>query len=385
MEEKPWTVGTFRQNAIKIAREIRARGQLPILVGGTNYYIQALLFKDAILHDGGSEHSERTSLEQKWPILGSSVEDMLEELRRVDPVIAARWHPQDGRKIRRSLEIYLTTGKTASETYEQKRKWKATSNVYKVPEKNDESDETIGETEYSRPETESPLLFDPLILWVYADPDVLTTRLDKRVDDMIERGLLREAESMYAYLQKLESKGIMVDQSYGIWAAIGFKEFQSYLKMYHSNSESQETLENLKQQGLELTRIATRQYAKYQTNWVRVRLQKSVADNNVENRFFLLDGTNLTRWSQDVDDPAAKLAQLFLRGEQLPPPESLSDAAKQHLVSCVQRDICARHCQICDKTMMSEVDWEKHVKGKQHRRALKPKIDWRALYPREEA
>ena len=51
-----------------------------------------MLFRDAILDETGTRYGKGASLEHEWPILGSSTQDMLEELRRVDPVMAARWH-----------------------------------------------------------------------------------------------------------------------------------------------------------------------------------------------------------------------------------------------------------------------------------------------------
>lgn len=385
LEEKPWEVGTFRRNAIKVIKEIRSRGHLPILVGGTHYYTQALLFRDAILDDTGARHGKGANLEHKWPILGSSTENMLAELRRVDPAMAARWHPQDGRKIRRSLEIFLTTGRPASEIYEQQRMRKASLNAYEESKNSDGNYTSTDQTECLNPGMELPLLFDPLILWVHADPDVLRTRLDKRVDEMMERGLLSEAEFMHAHLQALEAKGIIVDQGCGIWTAIGYKEFKPYLEMYQSNLANDKPLKDLKQEGVELTRIATRQYAKYQARWIRLAMQKAVVDNHLETKFFLLDGTNLLRWSQDVDDPAARLTHTFLEGERLPLSKSLSDAADRLLVTSEKRHQLARYCQLCDKTMMSDTEWDQHVKGKKHTSALKPKIDWRALYPKNES
>lgn len=385
LKEKPWEVGTFRRNAIKVVKEIRSRGHLPILVGGTHYYTQALLFRDAILDDTGERHGKGADLEHKWPILGSSTEDMLAELKKVDPIMAARWHPRDGRKIQRSLEIFLTTGKPASEIYEQQRVRRVGTNTCQDFTKLDDYHTNTDGTERLNPEIEPSLLFDPLILWIHADPDVLRTRLNKRVDEMIERGLLSEAEFMYAHLQALESEGSIVDQSCGIWTAIGYKEFKSYLEAHQSNLADEKTLDDLKQEGIKLTRIATRQYAKYQAKWIRCSMQKAIVENNLENQFFLLDGTNLTHWSQDIDDLAAKLTRTFLGGERLPPPQTLSDAAERLLVTSEKRDQLARYCQLCDKTLMSDKEWDKHVKGKKHRGALKPKIDWRALYPKDES
>ena len=382
LEEKPWEVGTFRRNAIKVIKEIRSRGRLPILVGGTHYYTQALLFRDAILDDTGPRHGKGANLEHKWPILGSSTEDMLAELKRVDPVMAARWHPQDGRKIRRSLEIYLTTGKPASEIYEQQRARKVGLNTCQDSAEIDHNHTNTDDNRRPNHEKESSPLFDPLILWIHADPGVLKSRLDKRVDEMVERGLLSEAELMHAHLHTLESEGTIVDQSYGIWTAIGYKEFKSYLEGHQSNTANEKILKDLKMEGIELTRIATRQYAKYQARWIRFSMQKAIVDNKLENNFFLLDGTNLTCWSQEVDDHAVGLTRTFLAGERLPPPKSLSAIAERLLVTSEKKDQLARYCQLCDKTMMSEREWDKHVTGKGHTSALKPKIDWRALYPK---
>lgn len=385
LKEKPWDVGSFKQNAVKIVNEIRSRGRLPILVGGTHYYTQALLFKDAILDDANPRHGKGVSLEQRWPILGSSTENIMEELKRVDPVMAARWHPQDRRKIRRSLEIYLTTGITASETYARKRERKFSGDGLITSKQSDGNEASIDQADRVELEMKSRVFLDPLILWVHADSDILQKRLDKRIDDMIERGLLSEAKSTHTYLQELESEGIVIDQSCGIWAAIGFKELKPYLEMYNLNPTNDKALENLKQEGIECIRNATRQYAKYQARWIRLNMQEAIYDNKLDTSFFLLDGTNLTHWFQDVDSLAIKLTQMFLRGERLPSPESLSTAAKQLLMACEKQDYYARHCDLCDKTMMSNDEWDKHVKGKKHKRALKPKIDWRALYPKETA
>ena len=384
MGEKPWEVGTFRRNAMAAIKEIRSRGHLPILVGGTHYYTQALLFRDAILEDTGIRHGKSAYLEEKWPILGSSTENMLAELRKVDPAMAARWHPQDGRKIRRSLEIFLTTGKPASEIYEQQRARKAGLNTCQTSTKLKDNYTTTDGTAHLDPEMElSTELFDPLILWIHADPDVLKIRLDKRVDEMIERGLLSEAEYMHTHLQTLESEGTIVDQGCGIWTAIGYKEFKSYLEVYKTNSANEKTLKDLTHEGVELIRIATRQYAKYQARWIRLHMQKAIVDNKLENEFFLLDGTNLTRWSQEVENPATRLTHKLLAGERLPLPKSLSNIAESMLAISEKRDNLARYCQLCDKTMMSDEQWDLHVKGKKHTSALKPKIDWRALYPKD--
>lgn len=94
LHEQPWVVGTFVKKALRIIDEIRSRGKLPILVGGTQYYIQSLLFQDRLAEeeDGGSEAGEFiVDTKARWPILLQPTEVLLEELKKVDPIMAARW------------------------------------------------------------------------------------------------------------------------------------------------------------------------------------------------------------------------------------------------------------------------------------------------------
>lgn len=109
IDKEPWSVDDFKREATKAIQEIRGRGKLPILVGGTQYYVNPLLFPEVTLDEVQGDSS------QTFPVLEDSTEAMLQELKRVDPAMAERWHPNDRRKIRRSLEIYLQTGRPASE------------------------------------------------------------------------------------------------------------------------------------------------------------------------------------------------------------------------------------------------------------------------------
>jgi tRNA dimethylallyltransferase len=117
LDQPSWRITRFKREALKIIQEIRSRGKTPILVGGTHYYTQAVLFHKTILPsdqelDAASDDSAE---EEKFPILEASTEEMLQKLREVDPVMAERWHPNERRKIRRSLQIYLQTGRRASD------------------------------------------------------------------------------------------------------------------------------------------------------------------------------------------------------------------------------------------------------------------------------
>ncbi|KAI5277644.1 hypothetical protein KEM54_004933, partial [Ascosphaera aggregata] len=125
IEQEPWQVGLFRRECLKTIRDIRSRGKLPVLVGGTHYYTQAVLFNEQLVDYRGLEDAEAqpqegerpldAAAQERFKILDKSDQEILEKLREVDPVMASRWHPNEDRKIRRSLEIYLQTGRRASE------------------------------------------------------------------------------------------------------------------------------------------------------------------------------------------------------------------------------------------------------------------------------
>ena len=376
LDEEPWTVQQFRNRATNIIEGIRSRNKLPILVGGTHYYTQSLLFKDAVLTEVETEHVDHEQQERQWPILNASTEDMLEELRRVDPIMAQRWHPRERRKIRRSLEIWLTTGRKASEIYDRQRKMTTRSHSEYDQSNGKPTDSTNGVEQRSDMESQSPLHYDTLIFWTHAKPDFLNPRIEKRVDAMVLDGLLSEVESMYNFLRDQEQQGINVDQARGIWVAIGFKENIPYLM--HGND-----LEELKKEGIERTKVATRQYAKRQVRWIKLRLQRAIATANASQRFFLLDTADLTRWSQDVEERARDITEAFLCGSALPKPQSLSNAAKEYLVVTEGEPMAATYCEACDKTLMSEGEWISHLKSKGHKSAVRPRVDWRTLYPKD--
>lgn len=379
LKESAWEVNTFRTNALKLVDDIRSRGRIPILVGGTHYYTQALLFKDTIVEEDRTKARDAKALEHQWPILNASTSDMLEELWRIDPAMAARWHPNDGRKIRRSLEIYLFTGKRASEIYDEQRKREPRSNL----DQNAGDIDSENHVEFGSAKeilSKTLLMFDTLIFWVYADLSVLSTRLEKRIDSMLANGLVSEAEAMYAYIKKLESEGQMIDQSCGICAAIGYKEFNPYLSAMQSADTRMEELAKLKQDGIERTRIETRRYAKSQMKWIRLKLLQALADGHLEKTLYLLDGSDLSLWPCNVESVAFDVTKSFLRGSPLPSPKMTSDTAERILVTSDKRDMYARYCNVCNKTLMSNDEWTLHVKGRKHQSAIKPKRDWRATH-----
>ncbi|OIW30319.1 tRNA isopentenyltransferase [Coniochaeta ligniaria NRRL 30616] len=364
LEEETWVVGVFKREATRLVRDIRSRGKLPIVVGGTHYYINGLLFENTLVEDHAtrSDNIPKQAEDGKsaFPILNASTEEVLEKLREVDPVMADRWHPNDRRKIQRSLEIYLTTGRRASDIYEEQRR---------------QTDEAKASSAESQPQTSS----QALMLWVYSKPSVLNERLNKRVDKMLDGGLMAEVSEMHEYLQTRSASGHTVDHSKGIWQSIGFKEFEPYLgAASEGGSSADETrqLEDLKQTALERMKTATRQYAKGQVRWITYKTLPLIRQAQALDRLFLLDSTDIDRWREDVSERGVDITRRFLAGEQLPTPTDLSETAREVLASKLEESTkeetrSQKTCDLCKTTTVTEEAWQKHIKGRPHQRAVR--------------
>ncbi|PSS02497.1 tRNA isopentenyltransferase-like protein [Coniella lustricola] len=360
LDEETWVVGVFKKEASRIIEEIRSRGCLPIIVGGTHYYTNALLFKNVILgpDDESAEPAPAPADESstKYPILNESTEALWNKLKEVDPVMADRWHPKDRRKIRRSLEIFLTTGRRASDIYEEQK-------MRKTRQAN-EAEDAAQESEH-----------DSLIFWVHTDDQVLKTRLDRRVDKMLECGLMDEIMEMDNYMKTALAAGKTIDFMQGIWQSIGFKEFQPYLEALHQGIDGPQ-VETLKLECLEKMKTATRRYARYQTRWIPKKMMPLLEEQGKLDRLYVLDSTDVTQYNECVTVQAVSVTEKFLQSEDMPAPSSISEAA-QNVLQAAQASYSSQAtpsrkvCDICQTTTLTEEAWIKHIRGKSHRRNVR--------------
>ena len=358
LHEQTWVVGTFIRHALKTIEEIRSRGRLPILVGGTHYYTQSLLFFDR-LAEGEEEREQRefvADTSDKWPILKEPTDVLLEELKRIDPIMADRWHPNDRRKIQRSLEIYLQTGKRASDIYAEQR-----------ARKEEVSDE----------EAEEPKMrFPALLFWVHGEAAILRDRLDKRVDKMLANGLLDEVQTLDTFAHDQEARGTPIDDGKGIWVSIGYREFRDYVRKLHSGSAEESDLARLKAAALEATQASTRQYAKRQVRWIRIKLVNALMQAKASDRLYLLDGSDVARFQETVVDPALRLTGQYLCAEDMPVPSSLSEAAAEQLqpkrddLAGAPEDWVKQYCAVCDTTSVTPTQWQQHMSSKSHKKRI---------------
>lgn len=214
---EPWedfSVSRYCAMADPIVEDILRRGKSPIIVGGTGLYMDALIRGNAFApcpSTGRREELEALAASQ-------GIEAVIERLRAVDPGSAARLHPSDQKRIIRAMEVYLETGMTI--------------------------------TEHNRKTQEIPPKYHP-IRFTLTDRQrqTLYDRIDRRVDAMVEAGLIEE-------IQGLLARGI--PEKCTAMQAIGYKEFVAAL---HGACSLEEAAGQVKQ--------SSRRYAKRQLTWFR--------------------------------------------------------------------------------------------------------------------
>ena len=368
LEEQPWTVSNFRREAHKAIREIRSRGRLPILVGGTHYYTKAVLFNDYLLAGEDASSGSEDDSRERFPILEAPTPEILAKLREVDPQIASRWHPLDRRKIQRSLEIWLQTGKTASQTYEEQSQRRLS---VRARGPNDDDDDSC-------------LTYSSLLFWLRAKDDVLKGRLNNRVDNMLESGLIQEAQAISQAERSLNAAGIQINKAKGIWASIGYKETEPYISALDDTSKTPTELEAIKIACIEATKGATRRYARRQERWIRTHFSDALTESDAMDTLYPIDCTSLDEWITNVNKPVMDITESFLAGKPRPAPESLSDMARE-AISGIKAELehgnvreC-RYCGVCNKTLMTEKEWTAHLRSNTHKKALAGRKRWEAF------
>ena len=240
-----YSAHTFVEQASQLILSIMDRGDVPILVGGTHYYLVSLLWPNPIKESGLNDSQGFTG-----GIPDESTASLYKELCRVDPLMAEKLHQNARRKIEQSVAFFRATGKPYSEQMLSKA------------------------TDSSR--SRWPCCF----LWLDSDINVLEERLNHRVDQMMARGLLKELDELVAVFR---ARNIPLDFTKGLLQSIGGKEFEEYLhlrfplqfpfqRISESHSETKEVHEAI-QKGTELLKIKTRQYALKQRPWIHHKIQ----------------------------------------------------------------------------------------------------------------
>ncbi|MEE6484364.1 hypothetical protein FKM82_013850 [Ascaphus truei] len=197
---------------------------------------------------------------------------------------------------------------------------------------------------------------DPCILWLHAEQAALNARLGRRVDEMLDLGLIKELRDFHKrYNEDLVAHSGQ-DYQHGIFQSIGFKEFHEYLVT--DEGCCPDTNQRLLQRGIEALKQATQKYARKQNKWVRNRFLKRPGPNVP--CVYGLDVTDISAWEQSVLSPSLQIVSSFLQG-QSPVIEPLK-------LDCDKTENKRSHhtCDLCDRIIIGDKEWTAHTKSKSH-------------------
>lgn len=212
--DEPFHVVKFKELAKAAIQGIQNRGHIPIVVGGTGFYIQALVY-DIDFTENGHDTSYRQELELVAAKHGEKI--LHEQLAQIDEKAALEIHPNNVKRVVRALEFFHQTGERISEHNERER------------------------------QKESPYDFRYFVL--NDDRNRLYRRIDCRVDAMLEDGLLKEVQRLrdMGYTRELTSM-----------QGLGYKEMLAYLEGECSLEEA-----------IRVLKRDTRHFAKRQLTWFK--------------------------------------------------------------------------------------------------------------------
>lgn len=213
---EPWqdfSVAQFQRQARGCIEDIHSRGRLPVVVGGTGLYISSIIY-DLDFTNTVSDQRFRAELQKLARERGK--EYLYEWLKRVDPSTAKRLHVNDLRRVIRALEVYHCSGKPMSEYNTGMR---------------------------------DAALYNPVIFGLTLPREELYRKIEKRVDRMMDEGLVDEVKGL---LERGCTREMVSMQG------LGYKEVIGYLEGEYSLSEA-----------VELLKRNTRRFAKRQFTWFK--------------------------------------------------------------------------------------------------------------------
>ena len=208
-----YSVAEYKKQAERAIQEILQKGKTPIIVGGTGLYVNSLIYgieyQDTKIDEEYREKLEKIAVEE-------GLQKLYEQAKEIDPQAMETISPNDRKRIIRVLEIYHETGKTKTQQEIESRK--------------------------------NEVKYDYKVFAITMERSILYERINKRVDIMVEQGLIQEVQNL---IQKY-------DQYPTAMQALGYKEIKQYLE---GNTSKEEAIETIKQE--------TRRYAKRQLTWFR--------------------------------------------------------------------------------------------------------------------
>ncbi|XP_065183715.1 tRNA dimethylallyltransferase-like [Sycon ciliatum] len=365
-----YDVVKFRDTALSTISDILDRGKVPIIVGGTNYYIESLIWETLMPESSAVDQEMKVETNaSSTPGGGCTVDDEThrhhpqadvdgtpvktteaaaaaahasmvsphERLQKVDPDMAARLHPNNIRKIERSLAVFEEHGIPHTQLLAQQH----------------------SDGDGACPQGARLRFPKTVAFWIRCDTDVLDKRLSKRVDGMVESGMMQELQCFHSeYGQHcLDETGRPSFES-GLFQSIGYKELYPYLS--RSPDMDEEKSKSLLTECLQSLVAATSRYARKQNAWIRNRFLK--AGQKV--RLYGVDSSHPENWNDDVLQPALSIVQALLTDSPAP-------LAPLPLQAATKNSWTKYECTACNRLLHGDQEWKAHLTSRMHRRRKK--------------
>ncbi|KAK8598670.1 hypothetical protein V6N13_094633 [Hibiscus sabdariffa] len=373
-----FTAKKFRDSAIPIISDILSRNHLPVIVGGTNYYIQALV-SSFLLDESAedmpqiysSDHPGNEQTDHILDVLSDSCNYSYDLLKELDPVAANRIHPNNHRKINQYLSLYARSGVVPSKLFQGK------------------AAENWGRFDNSR--------YSCCFLCVDAALPVLDQYVEHRVDCMVDAGLPDEVYDIY---------NPNANYTIGLRQAIGVREFENFFQAYFSGNMDDEMGDSSDGTSLKLSTrtddelfkenirgilnstsdnpqkiLLEEAIGKVKLNTKRLVRRQKRRVNQLQTLFgwsiSYVDATEPISkksdecWAGQVVGPSVEIIRSFL-DEDYSRGWRVSDEESKTVTDIVQRDLWTQYvCKACgDRILRGAHEWEQHKQGRGHRKRV---------------
>ncbi len=305
-------VHDFRTKTRQLIQQLHEQHILPILCGGTSYYMQSVL-EEQFLAEEVTEHSfEKEDVE----FTPKEVEEMYQQLKEVNPSVANKLHPNNVRKIRNAL------ANASKQSLQQEEQTK-------------------------------PTLYYKNCIFIYLDvkeanKEILKERINKRCLDMVQKGLVQELQDFYHQYKDYWNC------NHGVFQSIGIKQFDFLITKREDNVEP----------CVEAFQGATRKYARKQRMWFTnywSTNKSCIVANHAPCLFF-----EVVQPSQISKTIVPSILDILFDSD------NANELVQQCQVSSSTKDDdeteWKKHvCQICNKECNGSKEWTEHVKSKRHK------------------
>ena len=373
------TVSDFKRKADKIIEQMHNENKLPIIVGGTYYYVESILYDKLINTESAADELTLRNESSNLIAYRNSDLDNLENffkneiktfgfddvnaiklhnlLKQVDEETANKIHPNDKRKIVRALQVYQKTNKKYSDLIKEQHRLSG-----------DNQARISGRLRFA----------NSLILNLDVDKSILHERIDKRVELMEKNGLINELTSFFnSYNEiKKENRFSYLDHRKGIFQVIGFKEFNDYFnymfkqelngkRIVDERMTNNEVIKDkLMRRGLSNLKMITKKYSKTQLDWYRNRILSNLNRRQTP-PIFNLNANSLDEWNANVLEPSIEIVDHILIKQAFNLPVHLS-ALKAKEIAKKSNEKQLRHCKYCVISVVDEISWQLHLNSKNH-------------------